>query len=348
MTDLIAAGFNPSTDSIEVRGNTAPLDWQPGKRMTKSLLNPYLYQYKGSFTADVGSTIEFKFHADPQAKYDNTGYETGSNQVYTFVDKDTIFPPRMPAITILSAITKDVTVTFRVNMTGAKETYHNTAITNLKGVYIAGSQTPLQWPSAWAPADTASGGSLAKMYDDGQSAHGDLVAGDNIWSIILTFKQSDNVARNIEYKYGAVFTGVDTLNGGVSPVDNEAGYALNHKLLLDDVTGTQIVADVFGGQVVSVQELPSSGIPETYSLSQNYPNPFNPSTNIQYSIPKSGHVSLKVYNLLGQEVATLVEGTQNAGTYVATFDASRMSSGIYFYRLMSGGFVEVRKMLLLK
>jgi hypothetical protein len=349
MTDLIAAGFNPSTDSIEVRGDTFPLDWGPGKRMTKSLLNPYLYQYKGSFTADVGATIQFKFHADPQAKYDNTGYETGSNQMYTFADKDTVFPPRMPAITILFAITKDVTVTFRVNMTGAKEIYHNTAITNLKGVYIAGSWTPLRWPSAWSPADTASGGPLAKMYDDGQSAHGDLVAGDNIWSIILTFKQADNVPRNIEYKYGAVFTGVDTLNAGVSPLDNEAGYAVNHTLSLDDVTGTQTANATFGVMgATSVREDPAAGLPETYALSQNYPNPFNPLTNIQYSIPKSGFVTLKIYNLLGQEVATLVEGNQTAGTYVATFDASRVSSGVYFYRLSSGRFVEVKKMLLLK
>jgi hypothetical protein len=349
MTDLIAAGFNPSTDSIKVRGDAPPLEWASGKRMTKSLLNPYLYQYKGSFTIMVGATIQFKFHADPEAKFDNTGWETGSNLTYIFADKDTVFPSRTPAITVKSVIIRDVTVTFRVNMTGAKEIYHNTAITNLKGVYIAGSQSPLQWPSAWAPADTASGGPLAKMYDDGQSAHGDLVAGDNIWSIILTFAQANNVARNIEYKYGAVFTGVDTLNAGVSPLDNEGGYAVNHTLSLDDVTGIQTANNTFGVMgATSVRQDPVAGLPETYALSQNYPNPFNPSTNIQYSVPKAGFVTLKIYNLLGQEVATLVEGNQTAGTYIATFDASRVSSGVYFYRLASGNFVDVKKMLLLK
>jgi hypothetical protein len=142
---------------------------------------------------------------------------------------------------------------------------------------------------------------------------------------------------------------VDTLHGGVSPLDNEAGYAVNHTLLLDDVTGTQTANSTFGVMgATSVRQDPAAGLPETYSLSQNYPNPFNPSTNIQYSIPKTGFVTLKIYNLLGQEVATLVEGNQTAGKYVATFDASKVSSGVYFYRLASGGFVDVKKMLLLK
>jgi hypothetical protein len=348
MTDLIAAGFNPSTDSIEVRGDTTPLDWGPGKRLTKSLLNPNLYQYKGSFTANVDATINFKFHADPEAKYDNTGWETGSNVAYTFADKDTVFPARKPAITVKSVITSDVTVTFRVNMTDARERFHNTLITNLKGVFISGSALPLTWPSGWNALDTVSGGPMTRMYDDGQAAHGDSLAGDNVWSVKLTFVASNNIARHVEYKYGAVFTGADTLNNSSTPYDDEAGYAENHSLNLDDVAGVQIAASRFGDQAVSVQELPSSGIPNSYSLSQNYPNPFNPSTNIQYSIPKTGFVSLKIYNLLGQEVTTLIEGNQTAGTYVATFDASRVSSGVYFYRLTSGGFAEVKKMLLLK
>jgi hypothetical protein len=348
MTDFIKAGFNPSTDSIEVRGDTTPLDWGPGKRMTKSLLDPNLYQYKGAFTANVGAVINFKFHADPEAKFDNTGWETGDNKTYTFADKDTVLASRKPAITVKSVISKDVTVTFRVNMTGAREAYHHTLITNLKGVFISGSAAPLAWPSNWNALDTASGGPMTKMYDDGQAAHGDSVAGDNIWSVQLTFLASNNTARHMEYKYGAVFPGADTLNASSAPYDNEAGYAVNHSLDLNDVTGTQVAVNNFGDQVVSVRELPSSGIPSSYSLSQNYPNPFNPSTNIQYSIPKTGFVTLKIYNLLGQEVATLVEGNQTAGTYVATFDASSVSSGVYFYRLASGGFAEVKKMLLLK
>lgn len=91
-----------------------------------------------------------------------------------------------------------------------------------------------------------------------------------------------------------------------------------------------------------------TGVPGVFSLEQNYPNPFNPSTTIKYQVPMNGLVSLKVYNLIGQEVATLVNEIQNASAYEASFDASKLSSGIYFYTLRSGNFVETKKMMLLK
>lgn len=89
-------------------------------------------------------------------------------------------------------------------------------------------------------------------------------------------------------------------------------------------------------------------IPTGYELSQNYPNPFNPTTNIQFSIPEQGFVSLKVYNTLGQEVATLVNEIKNVGTYRVDFDASRLSSGVYMYILSTGKIVMSKKMLLMK
>jgi hypothetical protein len=89
-------------------------------------------------------------------------------------------------------------------------------------------------------------------------------------------------------------------------------------------------------------------LPVTFTLSQNYPNPFNPSTEIQYSIPQSGIVTLKVYNILGQEVATLVNQEQKAGNYNIIFNAAKLSSGVYFYRIKSGDFSLTKKMSLLK
>jgi hypothetical protein len=83
-------------------------------------------------------------------------------------------------------------------------------------------------------------------------------------------------------------------------------------------------------------------------LSQNYPNPFNPSTKINFSIQNAGLVTLKIYNILGQEVATLVNYELKAGTYSAVFDASRLSSGVYFYTIHAGNFVQAKKMMLLK
>ncbi|MBI2427977.1 MAG: T9SS type A sorting domain-containing protein [Ignavibacteriales bacterium] len=86
----------------------------------------------------------------------------------------------------------------------------------------------------------------------------------------------------------------------------------------------------------------------TFELSQNYPNPFNPSTTISFTLPKGAQTTLKVYNMIGQEVATLINEYQNAGLYFVDFDASKLASGIYLYKLQSGSFVETKKMLLVK
>jgi hypothetical protein len=88
--------------------------------------------------------------------------------------------------------------------------------------------------------------------------------------------------------------------------------------------------------------------PLTFSLEQNYPNPFNPSTTIEYTIPESGVVTLKVYNVLGKEVAALVNGRNDAGKHKIEFDASLLNSGVYFYKIESGSFVETKKMVLIK
>jgi len=89
-------------------------------------------------------------------------------------------------------------------------------------------------------------------------------------------------------------------------------------------------------------------IPQTYVLNQNYPNPFNPSTVISYQIASVGRVSLKVYDILGREVATLFNGVKAAGNYTATFNATKLPSGVYFYRLQAGTYSNTKKLLLLK
>ncbi len=89
-------------------------------------------------------------------------------------------------------------------------------------------------------------------------------------------------------------------------------------------------------------------VPSVYTLSQNYPNPFNPTTKINFALPKSGLVSMKVYDILGKEVATLVNEVKNAGNYTVDFNASSLTSGVYFYKVSVNGFSEVKKMLLLK
>ena len=87
---------------------------------------------------------------------------------------------------------------------------------------------------------------------------------------------------------------------------------------------------------------------EDYKLYQNFPNPFNPVTKISYKIQKEGTVSLKVYNLVGQVVGTLVNEKQNAGTYEVEFDASDLTSGVYLYKLQINGFSSVKRMTVIK
>ncbi len=91
-----------------------------------------------------------------------------------------------------------------------------------------------------------------------------------------------------------------------------------------------------------------NNIPENFLLKQNYPNPFNPSTQINYSIPSAQKVTLKVYDELGKEVTTLVNGEQAAGNYTVDFNASDLASGVYFYRLQAGSFIQMKKMILMK
>ncbi|MDP4114760.1 MAG: T9SS type A sorting domain-containing protein [Bacteroidota bacterium] len=107
---------------------------------------------------------------------------------------------------------------------------------------------------------------------------------------------------------------------------------------------------VVGTQMYKVTSV-SDGInnlPGNYSLEQNYPNPFNPSTNINFSLPEKSNVQLKVFNIVGMEIATIYSGQLEAGNHTFKFDASKLSSGMYLYKLTAGNFVQTRKMLLLK
>lgn len=100
--------------------------------------------------------------------------------------------------------------------------------------------------------------------------------------------------------------------------------------------------------ITSVDDNVEQSLPKQYQLSQNFPNPFNPVTTIEYSIPESGMVSIKVYNILGQEVRTLVNEDQSAGSYRVTFNATDLPSGLYFYSISINNFIETKKMIYLK
>ena len=91
-----------------------------------------------------------------------------------------------------------------------------------------------------------------------------------------------------------------------------------------------------------------TSIPDRFALDQNYPNPFNPTTMIRYALPSDSHVRLEVYNTLGEQVASLVDMEQRAGTYSIPFDALRLSSGVYYYKLLAGSFIDVKRMMIVR
>jgi len=98
--------------------------------------------------------------------------------------------------------------------------------------------------------------------------------------------------------------------------------------------------------LVSVEE--DGRQPSVFSLEQNYPNPFNPSTTIKFNIPEQEFVTLKIYDVMGNEVAVLLNEEKQAGSHSIDFDASRLASGTYFYKLQAGNNIETKKMILLK
>ncbi len=155
---------------------------------------------------------------------------------------------------------------------------------------------------------------------------------------------------------GTYGTGVYT-SGNDGASWTEANTGLPNKVVRSiKVIGSYVFIGLYEGTVYRrplaqmVTSVTPSGkeVPDSYDLAQNYPNPFNPSTTIQFSIPVSEVVTLKVFNALGEEVAQLVSRNMNAGTYSAEWNAAGLSSGVYYYRLEAGRFVETRKLVLVK
>ena len=181
--------------------------------------------------------------------------------------------------------------------------------------------------------------------------------GKGIYSGTLTLKDPTfNAFQYIyEFKSGSTWTSEPISFGVASRVRFVGQDEPNHfpknpwPMPKDTWTNNQFKTDQETNPYISLTGVKTvSQNPTTYTLSQNYPNPFNPSTKINFSIQKAGLVTLKIYNILGQEVATLVNYELKPGTYSSVFDASRLSSGVYFYTIHAGDFVQAKKMMLLK
>ena len=170
--------------------------------------------------------------------------------------------------------------------------------------------------------------------------------GDNV--ITLTNASNDNNDPNgLIVSYFWEF-GDGTTSTEAKPVHTySSADEFEVKLTVTDNEGaTTTKAENVAVSLVTSTE--ADGLPTKFALNQNYPNPFNPSTYINYDVPEASQVSIVVYNMLGQKMATLVNEVKSAGSYSLQFDASALSSGVYIYRLEAGSFVSTKKMTLVK
>ena len=187
---------------------------------------------------------------------------------------------------------------------------------------------------------------VATLVDD--ASYGDITNYINVpaaaYTLDLTLTDGTSLVQSYIADLSTLSSGsaVVFASGFLTPSANQNGEAIGLYFALADGTVGQ-----FPEGVTSVEEV-SSITPDNYTLSQNYPNPFNPSTTINFAIPSSELVSLKIFNILGSEVATLVNGTLATGSYKFNFDAQNLASGVYLYELKAGNFTEIKKMNLLK
>jgi photosystem II stability/assembly factor-like uncharacterized protein len=174
------------------------------------------------------------------------------------------------------------------------------------------------------------------------------VSGNSITLSWTTASESNNSGFALERSSGSGNFEQIAFIEGKGTTTNISSYSYTDKVETGSYTYRLKQIDYDGSFSYSQEITADVTAPVEFALAQNYPNPFNPSTVISYAIPQDGMVSLSVYNVLGQKVGTLVNQVQKAGRYQVTFNAAEYSSGIYFYKIESGNFSSVRKMMLTK
>ena len=353
--ERLSGRFNPAEDTVAVRG-----DFNGWSRTDlEQSINPDVYVSTVPdtiFDAVVGDTIiggggeGYKFFYTPN------NWENDPNKIYVLTQDD--YNAGEATISrafndgTLSTVTNQATeVLFQVDVNDAlvngASCNNGQPFPAIHTVHLAGGTQPLQWPSLGWPDNEIN--LMIPLNDSGLD--GDKVAGDGIFSTTVTFPAYTIFL--VSYKFGINYgLGPDSTGCVANWNDNENGIGDNHQFNLFPSAQFCETLDTFGvmglKDFVTDVESNSEVMPTAFALEQNFPNPFNPSTKINYSIPTEGFVTLDVYNSIGQKVAALVSETKTAGTYTVNFDASNLTSGIYFYKISSGSFSETKKMILLK
>jgi photosystem II stability/assembly factor-like uncharacterized protein len=176
------------------------------------------------------------------------------------------------------------------------------------------------------------------------------VSGNNVTLGWVTATELNNLGFEVERKAAEGKWVKVGFVDGIGTTTEPQIYNFTDEGLVSGIYNYRIKQIDYNGsyKYYNLDEAVEISAPESYALSQNYPNPFNPTTKIKYSVPADGFVNISVYNVLGEKVTDIVNSIQKAGSYEVTFDASSIASGMYLYRMESGNFISVKKMMILK
>ncbi len=345
--EIKSGRFNPATDTLTVRGNFN--GWSSTDILHQSETDSNKFKIDINYNGIIGSRINYKY---AYMTKNGVGWESDPNKEYTITQEDydkgsAEVLRTFNNIGCIPVLNQPAMVTFQVDMNDAVSAVTGNPFDEIENVIITGANSPFVWPGAGWPNEDSIG--IFHLNDNG--IEGDSLAGDNIWSTKITFPIYTGLT--IEYKYGANW-GLPTNTGSN---DNENNTGEQHYIKLEEnlvsakvmnIWNEMGVVDIYDKKYQIVDVKQTSAKVEKYSIEQNYPNPFNPSTKISFAIPEAGIVSLKVYNILGQEVKSLVNEFKSAGRYEVNFDASNLSTGTYIYRISVNDFSLTKKMMLVK
>ncbi|MBK8381185.1 MAG: T9SS type A sorting domain-containing protein [Ignavibacteria bacterium] len=298
---------------------------------------------------------------DPSVFYfapDNGGFWKSTDNGATFSEISGNYPFRSPCdIIVMYDSSKVVFVADGITGSGTAKIYksvngganwtlvHTAAASEVPSMSNSVFDKSTVWATEWSGSNiyksTNYGDNWVTHHSNSFSGWGsDVCHEDPTLLVTGSWGAAATISVNGGDNWTNISSGLSGHGGGILIPDR--GYIICHQ-------GTNVYKlNVVYTVITSISENTLTGIPDKFNLGQNYPNPFNPSTKIRFDVPNSGNVSLKVYNELGKEVSTLVNSFRNAGSYEINFDASALSSGIYFYSLESNGLTSTKKMLLVK